>query len=188
VNGILPSYKVEVKLPKYELVSTSYIRRAVQEVNRRYAEKAQAGYRRTTRTWRQSPVFRITEAEMTGPGQSFEILAKVAPEGPFKDKYAYIDLGTRVRYAVMTPDFRPKTQPDWLGSRAGRGGFSHMDMQGRPGIKARNFSATIADRFFKPYIHSVRAAVQRSLRWKQLPPLSAHGSGRLTISAPLRRF
>jgi hypothetical protein len=54
--------------------------------------------------------------------------------------YFFLAHGTSVRYATMTSDFISKTLPNWMASRAGRGGLAFIDRnQPRPGIEARNW-------------------------------------------------
>jgi hypothetical protein len=163
-------YRLKAVLPKYPLVDDRIIHRAVRDVNHRYGQKAKRLYEKTTATWRHQPTFMVTDGEVTGPGQSFEFVTMVQPEGAYKDIFTWIDAGTRRRFAVMTPDFRPKTTRRVLSSRPGRGGFSHMSLGPRPGIRAREFSKEIADRMFVPYTRSMRAAVNRAVRTKQNAP------------------
>ena len=56
------------------------------------------------------------------------------------NKYRFLDQGTRVRYATMTPNFSPKTRPNTLSASSGQGSVAYVD-RGRPrkGIQARNF-------------------------------------------------
>ena len=55
-----------------------------------------------------------------------------------------LDKGTRVRYAIMSKDFRAKTQQNFLGSRPGQGGLVFVSRKHpMPGIKARNFTHMI---------------------------------------------
>jgi hypothetical protein len=61
--------------------------------------------------------------------------------------YFFISGGTRVRYATMTPDFKPKTSPARYQARAGAGGVAYISkLKPRPGIKPRNFDTKTAKR------------------------------------------
>jgi hypothetical protein len=93
-------------------------------------------YEKTTATWRHKV--------------NFEIISDLDPSGPevlvgTEDKiYKFIDEGTSIRYATMTPDFQPKTVKRVIGSRGGRGGLLYVDTRRpRPGIEAREFSKVI---------------------------------------------
>lgn len=53
--------------------------------------------------------------------------------------------GTMVRYAQMTDDFQPKTQPDVLVSRPGKGGLAYVDTsRPHPGIEDRRVKENAA--------------------------------------------
>jgi hypothetical protein len=103
-------------------------------------EEIKLDYGKTTKTWRNKPVF--------------EILSDLNPKGPEvlvgTDSliYKFVDEGTSVRYALMTSDFQAKTTPGIIGSKGGRGGVVYVDKRRqRPGIKARKFSPIIQKKF-----------------------------------------
>jgi hypothetical protein len=59
--------------------------------------------------------------------------------------FLYLDGGTLVRTAVMTPGFVPKTVPGGpYKSGKGKGGFSHYGTR-RPGIQARLWTVRLAE-------------------------------------------
>ena len=69
--------------------------------------------------------------------------------GPADDKsgriWVFLDQGTDIRYAVMTPDFIPKTTPNTLVTTIGAGGLSHFDFDNpRPGIEPRLWTELLA--------------------------------------------
>lgn len=79
--------------------------------------------------------------------------------------YGYLDEGTRVRYATMTPDFQPKTRPRRIASYRGRGGVAYIDRRRpRPGIKAREFSKTIREKWHSRFREHMQAAVDKAAR------------------------
>jgi len=62
-------------------------------------------------------------------------------------KFRWLNEGTRVRHAVMSKDFRPKTRHRTIGSRRGRGGMVFVSRKIRlPGIKAREWTDEIRKR------------------------------------------
>lgn len=66
--------------------------------------------------------------------------------------YLYLDEGTEVRYATMSKDFQAKTRPRFIGSRRGRGRRLFVSKKHpRPGIKAREFTKTIAKKWTTPF-------------------------------------
>lgn len=109
-------------------------------LDKAYADEAQAvvlDYQETTKTWADKPEFKI----------------RVKSDPPARDVYTedeiykYIDLGTRVKYATMSRDFRAKTMPGVIGSFTGRGHLLYVDRRRpRPGIKAREFTKAIQAR------------------------------------------
>ncbi|RLC88773.1 MAG: hypothetical protein DRJ03_01610 [Chloroflexi bacterium] len=63
------------------------------------------------------------------------------------NKFRWLNEGTRVRHAVMSKDFRPKTRHRTIGSRRGRGGMVFVSRKIRqPGIKAREWTDEIRKR------------------------------------------
>lgn len=58
----------------------------------------------------------------------------------------FLNVGTRVRYATMTPDFSPKTSPRVLRSGSGSGGLAYVNVnKPNPGIEKREFDKSVAD-------------------------------------------
>lgn len=104
---------------------------------RRVNVETKARYSRTVRTWRNKPVFTSTISTAGGNITS--------DTGTDNEIYGYVNNGTSVRYAVMTPDFVSKTEPNIVNSRSGSGGLSHFNFRNpRPGIVARRFDEAIA--------------------------------------------
>jgi len=93
-------------------------------------------YAGTARTWNNKPDFTV---EINGRADRIEVLA-----GTDSKIYGYVDLGTRVRRAIMSSDWRSKTKPGSLKSGAGRGSVVFISKKvNRPGIRARGFSEKI---------------------------------------------
>jgi hypothetical protein len=91
---------------------------------------------KTTRTWNTKPAWQYEHRK-----SQHELSSRVYTSSKI---YGYVSGGTRVRYARMTPNFQAKTVANWIGSRAGRGGFLGMSRVPLPGIKARKFDEAIA--------------------------------------------
>ncbi|MCA9979250.1 MAG: hypothetical protein KDD89_00385 [Anaerolineales bacterium] len=95
-----------------------------------------ADFEKTTRTWNDKPSFEVQSKELQ---RIIRTNHKV---------YFFVSGGTRVRYATMTPDFSPKTRPNYIGSGAGSGGVLFVDKRKpKPGIKARDFDKAIAKKW-----------------------------------------
>ena len=78
--------------------------------------------------------------------------------------YGYLNFGTSVRYAVMTPDFVSKTRKGVIPSRRGRGGFSHLSPIPRDGIEAREFDKQIANKLRKRFFRYGEQALRQAVR------------------------
>lgn len=87
------------------------------------------------RTWRTPVDFQIA---LDKRGDTFTMSV-------FTDSeiFKFVNDGTSVRYATMTPDFISKTRPGSMQSGRGRGGVAYVNKKiPRPGIQARNFIET----------------------------------------------
>lgn len=90
-----------------------------------------------------------------------------------QDIYSYVDLGTSVRYATMTPGFRPKTRVRTIASYKGQGGKMFVSRRHpHRGIQARNFSLTIRERHEKPFRTAIKKAVKDGIRFNKLKTIT----------------
>lgn len=113
-------------------------------------------YQKTYRTWRTKPTFE--KKISTGK----ERLAISTSTGFAVMRF--LDDGTRVRRALMTADFIPKTGPRTIGSKGGRGGVVFISKKlARPGIKARHFTDEIVKRRAKNYTRAMTRALRRGV-------------------------
>ena len=78
--------------------------------------------------------------------------------------YYFLNQGTRVRFAKMTPDFVPKTRVRVIGSFQGQGGLEEVDHIGRPGIKARRWNEAIATKHKTRLGFRLRIALRNGAR------------------------
>lgn len=109
---------------------------------------------KTTKTWKHKPTFAKDEIHTTE-----QIGVTVGPDLKTLPGrvWMFLDGGTKIRWAVMSGDWKSKTRPNFLGSGRGRGraviwGRRAMQKRGiapRPGIRARHWSEAI---------HKLRAA------------------------------
>ena len=121
-----------------------------------------------TRTWKGDKPRIQGEAVLTPPGTppypmfhtGFTSSAWPKADGSKGyQKWIWLDLGTKVRYAVMTKNFVPKTREGQLNSWAGRGGMLFVSKKHpMPGIKARKFTKALADKWDKPTMFRARMA------------------------------
>ena len=107
----------------------------------------------TTRTWQgDKPVFKATMKmdNRTNNGWPNRIILTVAPGNNDKgaEVWQYLNKGTKVRYAVMSKDFKAKTRPGLLKSYAGKGKMLFVNKKiKRPGIKARKWDERLYDKY-----------------------------------------
>lgn len=130
------------------------LRAAAEQATRLAGDKALELFAKTVRTWRTETSFWVRPAQ-TNDGVKLTFFT----DNP---KYKFVDEGTRVRYAVMTKDFSPKSKPNVISSFQGQGGFWFLlrrGMQPKPGLVARNFSAIITARTAPAF----RGALEREL-------------------------
>lgn len=129
------------------------VRAAADETNRLLTQQ----FERTTRTWSNRPRFVSTVRE-----SSSEVVANTGTENEI---YGYINNGTPVRYATMTPDFVSKTVPRVLDSRRGAGGVQFISRaHPRPGIEAREFDRVIAHQQESAIVRILRQQIERAIR------------------------
>lgn len=84
--------------------------------------------------------------------------------------YFYLARGTRIRWAVMSRDWRSKTKPGRIPSGPGRGHFvivgklkmQRRGIRPRPGIKARNFDILIAKKRNRGFVKDVEKATRQA--------------------------
>lgn len=84
-----------------------------------------------------------------------KITVSVAPKDDHSRgamKWFYLNYGTKVRYAVMSDPFAPKTKEGWLGSGAGKGKMLFISKKHpMPGIKPRKWNSALARKWSKQY-------------------------------------
>ena len=130
-------------------------RRDVQKVNRDTSRSMLRDYKRLVVPWEHPVVFRqLTESTRE------DIIVIVGTEDPV---FGYVNDGTRVRRALMSEDFSPKTRPGSLKSRPGQGGvvFISKDLA-LPGIEARDFTGQMTRKYEKKYKRGLEAAMRRA--------------------------
>lgn len=127
-----PLVSAKVLLPKRALANPKRLLRAIENTLTAAAKAAKVDFDATTYTWHNLPKFEIEKS----PGKRIVYTTS--------DIYRYVSRGTKVRFAVMSDDFRPKTRPGYIGSNLGRGGKVGMSRVPLPGIEARDFEKVIA--------------------------------------------
>jgi hypothetical protein len=112
------------------------IQAAVQKSLDESALLIQTAFQLTVSTWADKPSFEITKTETSRVIRTSHRI------------YGFINSGTSVRYATMSPDFAAKSQAGFAGASAGRGGVAFVSREHpMPGIKARRFDKQIRDKY-----------------------------------------
>jgi hypothetical protein len=113
-------------------------------------------YQRFVRTWHHYVYF---SAKVMYSGADFEVTVTS------DDMILYfIDKGTNVRYATMTPDFQPKTAYHQINSKGGAGGLAYINPHiPRPGIRARDITNHIADERAPKFQDNMYRAINRTV-------------------------
>lgn len=135
-------FRLEVIQASKSFLDPARMRRAVDNFLDAAAEDIRIDFGVVTQTWRGSskhgkPVFRIQARKRNEREISTDNLV-----------FKWVSGGTRVRYATMSGDWISKTQPNVIGSGAGRGRRLFVSRKHpRPGIKARNFAHVIVQKW-----------------------------------------
>lgn len=117
---------------------------------------------KTTATWKgKRPIFK-TKYKATPERLSIETKPDYRTKAG--KKWRYLNEGTRIRWAVMSRDFKRKTRPRYVTSYRGAGGaviVGRRAMQARgiaprPGIEAREWTVVISERTGKKFITAIR--------------------------------
>ena len=109
------------------------------------AEEAASDFRKTMQTWVSH------KSDVYVEQKPYERTVYVRDQ-----IYSYINFGTDVRRALLTPDWVSKTQPGVIGSGAGQGLVVAVKRSFNfPGIKARNFDEAIAERIYNDVLPRV---------------------------------
>lgn len=134
-----------LRAPKFDLEG---IKTRLRTAIREEGSEMKILMQKTTETWKHKPTFR-KEVLYTAD----QIGVNVGPDlDTLKGRvWMYLDGGTKIRWAVMSSNWKSKTRTGWLGSRRGKGRMlfaGRRFMQGRnikarPGIKARKWSEEV---------------------------------------------
>jgi hypothetical protein len=123
-------------------------------------------YEKTTETWQSDKPKFAAAISLKQPGPTLIVDASGGDQKGVK-KWFWLDKGTKVRRAVMSPDFEPKTRNRFIGSGKGKGHMVFVSKKiSRPGIKAREWTPEITKkwtpRFKKRMEEAMRTAAQKS--------------------------
>jgi len=141
---------------KARLLDDKAFRQELARINQKTAKAMKRDFERTTRTWDRHVEFK----QMTEVGAETAVLVYTTDE-----IYGYVSGGTRVRRALMSPDYDPKTKPGVLDSFPGRGHMVYVSRNlSLPGIEARNFPKLVEKKHGKAYRREIERAIKRAAR------------------------
>lgn len=133
------------------LVDDKQLTRDLDRLNQKMAKRMKRTFQRSTKTWSEEVKFQQLTESRPDP---------IVITYTTNEIYGYVSGGTRVRYAVMSPDFDPKTRPGELDARPGEGGVLFISRKHpKPGITARNFPKLVEDIHAPEYAREVNALI-----------------------------
>lgn len=149
-------------------VIMSRIRGAVHEESELLARRVANEHEHRVSSWNDPPHFTHESDGNLNPGEPNFIVFVVGNEIQVK-KWFWVDKGTAVRYAQVSPDWQSKTQPGQRTPGAGQGRVLYIDRnRPRPGIKPRDFSKTIKNDLNPEVVAGFRRGVLRGLNGNPL--------------------
>lgn len=144
--------KISVKIPPVELISSRELAQAIENTLNNTAKAVKTDFLVTVDTWKGKPDFTIQR------GNDYRYVYTTSKE------YFFVNAGTKVRRAVMSDDFRPKSRPEYIGSNIGRGGVVFISKKiNLPGIKARKFDKTIQEKWQKQFPITLQRAIDAAV-------------------------
>lgn len=131
--------------------------------------KMAADMKKPTLTWQEPVEFKTEVSVGNAAGGALARKAAGSASGVSVEvtttdaRYKYLDEGTKVRYATMSRDFRAKTKPNSLNASRGRGKLLFVNKRRpRPGIKARNFTKLVHDKWQPEFRKAMQAALNEA--------------------------
>ena len=158
--------KAKKRLPPPKKV-VKYMLEQAEDVLEKIGIQSMKQRKKTIKTWRgDTPDWHI---ELSRP-RSYTARLEVFMEGTKlgMKKWYWVSKGTKVRYAVMTKGFKPKTKPRIISSYKGKGHMRYVDPRiMRPGIQKREFDEVINERMTKKVDEQIETRVKRALKRKR---------------------
>jgi len=123
----------------------------------------------TIRTWQgEKPKFETLVGLDRPPGGATVLTGPTGSEKAV-NKWRWLDEGTRIRWALMSGNWRSKTRPGSFSAGrgagrvviAGRRAMMARNIRPRPGIEARNWSKILTEQRRRPFTRRIIAAMQR---------------------------
>lgn len=134
---------------------------------------------KTVETWIDQPSFEFDDMHVSDAFIEIHVFCDALRDGdrvrgdrssgpqpaPINLVYYFLNEGTTVRYATMTPDFNPKSRVRWLGSGPGAGYLASVDVRRpRAGIAARHWDEEIKKKYDKIIVSQLASTLIRAGR------------------------
>jgi hypothetical protein len=145
--------KVDVIFPRHALLDADKLSKAVENALNESALAVKVDFGVTTQTWDHQPAFAVKSSTGERTVSTSDAI------------YGYVNNGTRVRRALMSPGFSPKTRSRYIGSNKGSGRVLVVKSTiNRPGIAAREFDKAIKDKWDKEFPRQMQRAIDSAVR------------------------
>lgn len=116
-------------------------------------------------TWNDAPKM---ESTFTDGGTFLSVFTGPTGSDLAVNKFTWLDKGTRIRWALMSQDWKSKTKPGSFSSGGGRGrvviagrrAMSRRGIRARPGIAARGWTEQLQKQRRKPFTNAMVKAIQ----------------------------
>lgn len=153
---------VRIVAIKAKVFSPEVIHGVIRAEIEKFMEFPKGAMLRTVQTWQgDRPSWEVKVEQGSG---GLVGLLLFTGSGFGRQKWRWLDQGTKVRYATMTPDFRAKTTPGAFWSGPGAGGLLYINKRRpRPGIAARNWSEKLVEEFGPAFDKWMDAAVKTAI-------------------------
>jgi hypothetical protein len=155
------SMKAVLPKPINTRVFADEIYKAAEDMNK----VIKADFEKTTETWDHKPKF-VASVKVSFDDTRGHVRTKpISGVKPPELIYYFLNNGTKVRHAIMTDDFQPKTRIRVIGSFAGQGGLLRVDPRyDGPGIQARKWDEAIATKHRARVAFRLRVALRKAVR------------------------
>lgn len=166
------SLTIAIKGIKSKRLKVDAIRKEILNALRAEGVDQRKALKETVATWQgDKPKFETLIGLERGDGSATVI---TGPAGNTKgaQKWVFLDKGTKIRWALMSPNWKSKTAPGRFKSTRGAGrpvivgkrAMQRRNIKPRPGIKARNWSETLTRRRRRPFQRRIVKAIQRGAK------------------------
>lgn len=144
-------------VPSFEAMMKPY-----EEEMAHYLDIVEKRFKWSVATWDKKPSFTKDVKRIGALGTVQSVVGQVYTEDQV---YFWLNEGTSVRYATMTPNFKAKTKPGRIRARSGAGGVAYVNrLIPRPGIKPRKWDELIAQGTMRNLVSAFIRAVKKSVK------------------------